>query len=122
MAQTVKALAERCSNAYSTNRYRGGWNGCVSMLRRRGYSDTLIETVIRSKWTRWAADASDMPYGRVTSTALANYLNNMQNEKRELESLAQVTLCGVRDCFNEATHTWSGHPTCDDCGTPSRKE
>ncbi len=29
--------------------------------------------------------------------------------------------CGVRGCDNEATHTWSGHPTCDDCATPGRK-
>ena len=30
-------------------------------------------------------------------------------------------MCGVRGCDNEATHTWSGHPTCDDCATPGRK-
>lgn len=32
------------------------------------------------------------------------------------------TKCGVTDCNNMATHTWSGHPTCDACGirkTPS---
>jgi hypothetical protein len=29
--------------------------------------------------------------------------------------------CGVRGCTNQATHTWSGHPTCDDCGLPGRQ-
>lgn len=28
--------------------------------------------------------------------------------------------CGCVGCTNTATHTWSGHPTCDDCGSPSR--
>ena len=30
--------------------------------------------------------------------------------------------CGVTDCTNESTHTWSGHPTCDNHATPSRKK
>ena len=25
--------------------------------------------------------------------------------------------CSCTGCDNIATHTWSGHPTCDDCGT-----
>jgi len=37
------------------------------------------------------------------------------------EEKAKESLCGCRGCSNKATHTWSGHPTCDDCGTPSRK-
>jgi hypothetical protein len=28
--------------------------------------------------------------------------------------------CEFIDCKNEATHTWSGHPTCDDHGVPGR--
>jgi hypothetical protein len=34
----------------------------------------------------------------------------------------QVVKCSCIGCDNESTHTWSGHPTCDDCGTPSRSE
>ena len=30
--------------------------------------------------------------------------------------------CAIIGCTNTATHTWSGHPTCDDCATPSRKQ
>jgi hypothetical protein len=33
-----------------------------------------------------------------------------------------MTKCTVIGCTKEATHTWSGHPTCDDCATPARKE
>lgn len=32
-----------------------------------------------------------------------------------------AVLCGVIGCSNVATHTWSGHPTCDDCAAPMRK-
>lgn len=28
--------------------------------------------------------------------------------------------CSCVGCDNLATHTWSGHPTCDSCGSPSR--
>jgi hypothetical protein len=36
------------------------------------------------------------------------------------EELAKTKVCSCRGCENQATHTWSGHPTCDECGTPSR--
>lgn len=52
----VRALALRLENAYSTDRYRNGWSGCVRMLLKRGYNEAQIEAIIRSKWTRWAAD------------------------------------------------------------------
>ncbi len=29
--------------------------------------------------------------------------------------------CGASGCTNRATHTWSGHPTCDECALPGRK-
>ena len=28
--------------------------------------------------------------------------------------------CSCVGCDNLATHTWSGHPTCDSCGSPRR--
>lgn len=40
----------------------------------------------------------------------------------EAEESAKAQQCGVTGCTNTATHTWSGHPTCDDCGTPGRKK
>lgn len=37
------------------------------------------------------------------------------------EEEAKTKQCGVTGCTNQATHTWSGHPTCDDCAIPMRK-
>jgi hypothetical protein len=37
-----------------------------------------------------------------------------------IESWATTQECGVTGCTNLATHTWSGHPTCDDCAVPGR--
>jgi len=33
-----------------------------------------------------------------------------------------MTQCSCIECTNEATHTWSGRPTCDECASPNRKE
>jgi len=44
-------------------------------------------------------------------------------EKRiKAEEEAKTKQCACIGCTNRATHTWSGHPTCDDCGTPGRKK
>ena len=48
--------------------------------------------------------------------------------KAKMEHLARKSkqsvpvMCTCIGCNNVATHTWSGHPTCDDCATPMRKE
>lgn len=31
-------------------------------------------------------------------------------------------LCNVIGCQQVATHTWSGHPTCDECGTRNKPD
>ena len=41
--------------------------------------------------------------------------------KPEPPNVEGIRYCGVTNCTNKATHTWSGHPTCDDCATPTRK-
>lgn len=69
--ETVEQMAERLSDAYSTDRYRDGWRATVRMLRGRGYSDREVEAIIRSKWTRWAGDHSNKAYGRITASDLA---------------------------------------------------
>jgi len=38
------------------------------------------------------------------------------------EEAVRSKKCSCTGCDNQATHTWSGHPTCDDCATPSRKQ
>jgi len=73
--KTIAQLATDLSDAYSTDRYHNGWSGCVRALRTRGYDDRVIEAIIRSKWTRWAGDASSKPYGRLTSTDLLKFLD-----------------------------------------------
>lgn len=37
------------------------------------------------------------------------------------EEKAKEGLCSCTGCKNKATHTWSGHPTCDACGIPNRR-
>ncbi len=74
-AYDTTALLERLVHAYSTPNYRNGWAGCVRMLRERGFDDRQVEAIIRSKWTRWAADASNKPYGQNTSSDLARFLD-----------------------------------------------
>ena len=80
----VREFAEELSDAYSTDRYSGGWNGCIRMLRRHGLDDQEVEAVIRSKWTRWAGDASGKPYGRVTSRDLEKALPQIQKDLTDL--------------------------------------
>jgi hypothetical protein len=41
-------------------------------------------------------------------------------ERIKAEELAKAKECECAGCRNRATHTWSGHPTCDDCGSPGR--
>jgi hypothetical protein len=83
--ESVAAFAERLSNAYSTERYVGGWSGCIAMMRERGYTDLQVEAVIRSKWTRWAADAAGTD--AATPADLAKFLD--VQPLAEVEALTQ---------------------------------
>lgn len=79
MSKTVKHVehfAFELDNAYSSKRYLGGWSPTIKMLRRRGYDDSQIEAIIRSKWTRWAADSSGKSYCRNNSMDLARWMDN----------------------------------------------
>lgn len=102
---TVETLAERLSDAYSTDRYRNGWKGCIRLLRQRGYNDRQIEAIIRSKWTRWAGDASSKGYGCVTSTDLANFLDTLAKRRDLAREVADLTL-----------ETFGGYDADDDDG------
>lgn len=48
-------------------------------------------------------------------------IREKRHDIREMLYEQNRVMCGVITCINEATHTWSGHPTCDDCATPARK-
>lgn len=84
---TVQELSEKTSDAYSFDRYNS-WEACIKKLRKAGYDDREIEAILRSKWTRWAADAGNKPYGKASSVDLLNYIN--QHETKE--SVIQLTL------------------------------
>ena len=86
---TTKELAEKTSDAYSFDRYNS-WEACVKKLRNNGLNDREIEAVLRSKWTRWAADASKNAYGKASSNDLMNYINKCEN-KKSIEELTKET-------------------------------
>lgn len=76
--ETVDRLARQTEDAYSYGRYPS-WKAVIAMLLRRGYSEREVEAILRSKWTRWAADQSDRPYGRVPAQALIDFIDDPRN-------------------------------------------
>lgn len=70
----VAAVAEQTSDAYSFDRY-ANWKACAQMLAKHGLDAKQIEAVLRSKWTRWAGDASNARYGHVTSADLERFMD-----------------------------------------------
>src|SRR5262245_50068851 len=95
--QSAVAVAERCNDAFAFDRYRS-WTSLAKMLAGRGYNAREIEAILRSKWTRWAADSSDRPYGKATAIDLASMLDvyehfeAMQPGGRELTEPVRGTL------------------------------
>ena len=75
ITQQAKDLAEKTSDAYSSDRF-ASWEGVVQTLLNLGYSEIETEAIVRSKWTRWACDmdTSGNRYGRHTSTAMVRFL------------------------------------------------
>lgn len=82
----VDRLAQSTEDAYSFDRY-ANWHACAAMLARRGYTYAEAECILRSKWTRWAGDASTAPYGRVTSADLARFIDGMKNSAQHLAAM-----------------------------------
>ena len=72
MDKAVK-LAALCSDAYSYDRY-ANWTAVAHLLLDLGLTENQAEAVMRSKWTRWAADQSDAAYGQVPAKALNRFL------------------------------------------------
>lgn len=88
-ASQIEALAERTSDAYSHDRY-ASWKACAAALLRRGYTDQQAEEILRSKFTRWAADRSDAPYGHATASDLLRFMDRSQGSTHSL--LAEMGL------------------------------
>lgn len=89
---TAKDVAEKTQDAYSVDRYTS-WAAVAQLLLDRGYDDKQVEAILRSKWTRWAADASDKPYGKATSTHVAAWLDKTfltrAAERKDVEMLTR---------------------------------
>lgn len=88
MKINAKALAEKTNDSYSYDRY-GSWNAVVSTILAMGYSEEETEAIVRSKWTRWAADGSDKPYGKVPAKAIKEFIETMPHDTRA-EEVAQL--------------------------------
>jgi hypothetical protein len=84
---STKALTEKTSDAYSACRYNS-WKACVKKLRVFGCNDNEIEAILRSKWTRWAADSSKSSYGKESSVDLINYIKKYET-RASIESLTK---------------------------------
>lgn len=87
----IKELNDQLQDAYSTDNYNGNWIPCIKMLRKRGYNDRQVEAIIRSKWTRWAADGSTKRYGRVNSADLARFLDAQKTLEADVADLVRGT-------------------------------
>jgi hypothetical protein len=95
----IAALNERLLTAYSTDKYGDTWVPCIKALRRRGYDDRQVEAIIRSKWTRWAAerayDRHGRRQGRATSADLLAFMDQQHpdraRQRREVEELTAET-------------------------------
>lgn len=82
----IDHLIDLTSDAYSFNRY-ASWRACVTLLARRGHTYAEAETILRSKWMRWAADQSSQRYGRATSRDLARFLDTPNCSRLQLDSM-----------------------------------
>ena len=94
IAETLKlkmraaTIAAECSDAYSADRYRD-WPGVALALLRRGLDDRQAEAVMRSKWTRWAADMwKGGTDENVPAKAIIAYLDKCETP----ESIAALTV------------------------------
>src|SRR5262245_10448041 len=82
----AQRLAEQTADSYSHDNYgEQRWLAATHMLLKRGYTERQAEAILRSKWTRWAADmATDRGrrYGHVNSADLARFLDTMSDADR----------------------------------------
>ncbi len=81
-AQTVsvargRQVAADCSDAYSVDAFFS-WQDLGAALAKRGLTEREIEAVLRSKFTRWAADeacgSKGKKYGHLRATDLVEWL------------------------------------------------
>lgn len=86
----ARAVADACADAFSWDNYgERGWRSAALVLLTRGYSEREAEAILRSKWTRWAADAASerkgWRYGRTTGADLARFLDAQPVDRLAIE-------------------------------------
>lgn len=79
----VAVLAKRTADAYSVDRY-ASWAAIARALLQRGFTPIAAEAILRSKLTRWAADMSTAPHGRVPASDLLSYLDRFPKVVEDL--------------------------------------
>lgn len=90
--KNLQEFNEELQDAYSTSYYRdGNWIPCIKMLRRRGFDDRQVEAIIRSKWTRWAADSSENRCGLINSADLSRFLDSVFDLDAQVKELVVGT-------------------------------
>lgn len=73
LTEQGRALAERCADSYSADRY-SSWAAVATALLRHGLTEREAEAVLRSKWTRWAGDTHGGKYGRIPAKAVIDFV------------------------------------------------
>lgn len=70
-----QARAVAATGGYSEDRYCS-WPAVAQGLLDGGYSPVEAEAIMRSKWTRWAADCSDAAYGQASFADLEKLIES----------------------------------------------
>lgn len=115
MKQTIKsraaALAAKTADAYSVDRF-SSWKAVAEALLRAEYSEEQAEAILRSKFTRWAADQADARYGRATAADMMRLLERTKNDPswgsmRDALDDVLATAKGVQQCVRSRTSSTS---------------
>lgn len=81
------------AGAYSDNRYKS-WPRVAQLLLDRGLTPKQAAAVMRSKWTRWAADAYDPANGgKCAANAIIKFMDDPRNRctPAEIDDLVAQT-------------------------------
>jgi len=111
--KVASRIARKTRDAYSFPDYGiTSWRASCLMLLRRGYSALESEAIMRSKWTRWAADGAT---GRKpTSADLKRWLDNPANH---ITKASVGNYCMTKP---ERVAFWLDEDTAFDAGSSSR--
>jgi hypothetical protein len=92
-AEQIQEVMDRSEDAYSYDRY-ASWRACAAALLRKGFTPCQARAILLSKLTRWAADASNAPYGRATAVDLMRFIDHHPQDTRAI--LEEEGLFGTR--------------------------